>query len=337
MAGDVRDGDAAQGVGADVGNGFLHELAGEGDVRRRVAAHECLDPDEDRSCRGGRWRRHQFAERLRGEEAFLLEVGLDGGEARLAVFADERVVVRAEDEHILRDAQTMAAAVFEDVVATVVVGGEDADRTLQSLELVRFGEFVRPKASVAQGRAKGAEAVDAPFADGRVVDERIGAAAARREEVVGGGASDGLGVVADEDDVALPGGEAGVMDVHDDGRDVRCREKGGGRLGVGDGDDEAVIALGEGLAHARRREFGGGADERDVPVGRVGICRHAAFAEKAEDAGELVAPGDAGHSQGDEDSFHVPRIIPSALSVAQASPRLPLSLRATSESKMCVS
>ena len=85
------------------------------------------------------------------------------------------------------------------------------------------------------------------------------------------------------------------MDVHDDGRDVRRREQGGGRFGVGDGDDEAVVALVERLAHTRGRELGGGADEGDVPVVEVGRRVLAAFAEEAEDAGELLTSGDAGH------------------------------------------
>ena len=96
------------------------------------------------------------------------------------------------------------------------------------------------------------------------------------------------------------------MDVHDNGRYVYRGKDGGGIFRVGNGDDESIVVSGKRLTHAVGREFGSGADERDVPVGMgVGSVGLAGVMEKAENPGELFLPGDACHFQGDEYALHV--------------------------------
>ena len=74
---------------------------------------------------------------------------------------------------------------------------------------------------------------------------------------------------------------------------------------VRNGDDESIVVSGKRLTHAVGREFGSGADERDVPVGMgVGSVGLAGVMEKAENPGELFLPGDTRHFQGDEYSLH---------------------------------
>ena len=186
----------------------------------------------------------------------------------------------------------MRAAVREHVEARVVVRGEDSDRPLQCVQALGIGELVAPVAAVAQGLPEGPEPVDAPFHQGRIVDEGVGAAASGGHEDVRGARPDGHRGIADGDEIGFPRGKRRVVHVHDDRRDVRAREGRDRALRVGDGQDETVETLPQGLGDARVREFVRRAHERAVPVVRI--------AQVAEDAAEFVLARDSGHAQCDE-------------------------------------
>ena len=213
------------------------------------------------------------------------------------MFADQGVVVYAHHQGVLRNAQPVCAAPFQHVVSAVVVRGADSYRTLQAAEAFRGFQLVAPQVAVRQGLPEGAEPLDAPLHDGWVVDERIRAAAPRGEKVVGRCAADCVRRVAHKDDVALACGERGDVDVEDYRGDVAfcewrvdVRETGGGPVGW-NRDYESVAAVRDCGADAVGGAFLCSAKERYVPV--------VVASQAAEDAGEFLLPGDAGHFQRD--------------------------------------
>ena len=299
MAYDVRRAYSLQRVVADVRDGALDELARLRDLRRGISAHDGLHPDQQvrtgGAVRGGAapGRRHEAPERVCGEEALLLEVRLHGREPRAAVLADQGVVVYAHHQRVLRNAQPVRAAPFQHVVSAVVVCGADPYRTLEAAEAFRGVQLVAPQVAVRQGLPEGAEPLDAPLHDGRVVDERIRAAAPRGEKVVCRGAADFVRRVAHKDDVALARGERGDVDVEDDRGDVAfcerrvdVREAAGGPAGW-NRDYESVAAARDCGADAVGGALLGRAKERYVPV--------VVASQAAEDAGEFLLPGNSCH------------------------------------------
>ena len=201
-----------------------------------------LDADVVRHRRGGAFL-HQLVHRPGREKALRLEVRLDGRQARMAVVADERLVVDAEYGDVLRNPHAPRAQELRELEGAVVVRGEHGRGPAQLRRVLRAAQLRAPQSVVAQRRGERAAACAAPFLGGarrvRGVEKRIVPRHALSDEVERRGASDLLRGVADEHEVprALP--ERFGRDVHDHRRAVVVGEQGRGRLGLRDGDDEA--------------------------------------------------------------------------------------------------
>ena len=183
------------------------------------AGNRCADPPG-----------HCLVEQLRGEVAGLFEVGRNAREGRHGVFADEFVVVNADDRDVVRDAKPLHAAGLQDEVARNVVGGQDAAGTRQ---------FAEPGADAGE---KGGDAVRPARIE-------------RGERPARGGGFGGEHVPAASrpfpgDDVAHEG------EVAQPQRDQFARREGGGFAGV-------VLHAEDGLPE--ERAVGIAEDHRDIP------------------------------------------------------------------------
>ena len=88
---------------------------------------------------GGSPSAHQAVERFRRSEAGLHEVRRDGCQRRTRAFADDLVVIDADDLDLVGDGNAADAADFQQELGTPVVDGEDAARLLEQTEPVREG------------------------------------------------------------------------------------------------------------------------------------------------------------------------------------------------------
>ena len=127
---DVVDRDALGRVLVDVLEGAGDEPSGGRLHRRRLADGDASDADADDGRFGERRTAscgviHHPLELLRGPVALFLEVGTDAGEPRLGVFADEPVVVHADDRQAVRDGQAGDPRRLQNLVRADVGGGED--------------------------------------------------------------------------------------------------------------------------------------------------------------------------------------------------------------------
>ena len=93
------------------------------------------DPDEVDALRFRQMAaRHQSFQQFRRKPAFADEVGLDAGEPRLGVLAEDGVVVHAEDADFGGDLDVALAADVEDLEGPVVARREDAAGFRQVLQ-----------------------------------------------------------------------------------------------------------------------------------------------------------------------------------------------------------
>lgn len=104
----------------DEDDGVLHQLAGSGDRISRFAVDDLPEPDLDVSVS------RCVVERLGGQISLPSEVRLDGGEPRIRVLAEERIVVDAQYADFLRNLDARFAANVDYLVGTVVTGSQDA-------------------------------------------------------------------------------------------------------------------------------------------------------------------------------------------------------------------
>ena len=174
MRRDVRHADLVGGVQSDeVQRGQRSGVERVRAVERRNALDNALHTVALANGNGvGASAGHQPIERLRRLVACGLEVRLDAGERRRGVFAEDLVVVAAEDGQIARDADPGDAADVENRHRPAVVGGKHRGLGRQRLQPVR-GEplIIRPaKMRIRLGIALGDEngAVEPALAEARL-------------------------------------------------------------------------------------------------------------------------------------------------------------------------
>lgn len=177
MADDILDADARQCILADIGKRFLDEFPRVGDGGGGTAADDLLDANQERSWGALNIRSvHYVVQCLGRNVALFVKVGLNGRKFRVAILADERVVVDAEHEDILGNSKIVLSAVGDGVVPTVVVRGKNTNGLSKMGDFLWSLQFVAPQSVVTQRFPKGPKAADAPFNDKGVMDEGIGTA-----------------------------------------------------------------------------------------------------------------------------------------------------------------
>lgn len=219
MIDEKAEGLADEGVGGD------EEVGG--------ASGDNPDGWNEKPARGADGSAHHAVEEGGGLESAGLGVERDAGERGVGEFAEEVVVVDAQDGELGGDVEPGDPAGLEHLSAAVVVAGEDAGGPGEGGEPSgEHGLLVSPflgalaagygidERGEASGASGACEAILSARGPGAVGETDVGEVAeAPSEEMIGGDAADGEGVGGDlaEASQGSAGPKAGIGEIEDDG------------------------------------------------------------------------------------------------------------------------